>query len=109
MDNDWTSILIPMIRKVMPTVIAQDIVGVQPMTMPKYLDKVLVVDQTIDKLPAPPEGHLTVDVDWEVAKWIESQPIHMWKYGDVPAYSASRERYTISEQLYTWLTLRWSK
>lgn len=33
MNDDYTKILIPMIRKVMPTVIAQEIVGVQPMGM----------------------------------------------------------------------------
>lgn len=32
--NDQMKILIPMIRKVMPTTIAQDIVGTQPMTWP---------------------------------------------------------------------------
>ena len=116
-NNDWNSILLPMIRKTLPGVIAQDIVGVQPMATDvaqvfsiksKYLEKILIVDQTVDKLPAPPAGHMTVDVDWEVAQWIQKQPIHMWKFGDVPAYSSARERFTVSEQLYTWMTLRWS-
>ena len=115
--NNWTNILLPMIRKTLPEIIAQDIAGTQPMSVdvaqvfnikPKYLEKILVVDQTVDKLPAPPAGHLTVDVDWEVSQWIQQQPIHMWKFGDVPAYSGARDRFTVSEQLYTWMTLRWS-
>lgn len=107
-NKDWNSVLIPMIRKMMPTLIAQEIVGVQPMTMPKHLPKFMVVDQTVDKLPAPPEGHLTVDVDFEVSRWIQEQPIYMWKFGDVPAYSGARDRFTISKQLYSWMALKWS-
>lgn len=34
MSNDWSSVLIPMIRNAMPEIIAQDIVSVQPMTSP---------------------------------------------------------------------------
>ena len=108
-DNGWSSELIPMIRKVMPGIIAQEIAGVQPMTdIFKPRQKFIKVDQTVDKLPAPPEGYLTVDVAGEVALWIEEQPIYMWKHGDVPAYSFGMERYTVSEQLYTWMSLRWT-
>lgn len=106
--NDWASVLIPMIRNVVPTLIAQEIVGVQPMTMPKKLPKFMVVDQTADNLPAAPEGYLTVDVDFEVSLWIQDQPAYMWKFGEIPAYSGSRDRFTISDQLYTWMTLKWS-
>ena len=108
-NKDWNSVLIPMIRKIMPAVIAQEIVGVQPMTdVFKPRPKFIRVDQTVDKLPKPPEGYLTVDVAGEVAMWLEEQPIHMWKHGDVPAYAFGMERYTVSEQLYTWMALKWS-
>lgn len=110
------SILIPIIRKMMPAVIAQDIVGVQGMQGPAGQifnikadrRKFLIVDQTIDKLPSPPKGYLTVDVVGEVALWLEEQPIHLWKHGDVPAYSFGMERYTVSEELLTMLMLRFS-
>ena len=112
-NSDWVSL----IRNSLPGLIAQEIAGIQPMPSdvakvfgikPKYLEKILVVDQTVDKLPAPPAGHMTVDVDWEVSQWIQQQPIHMWKFGDVPAYSGARDRFTVSEQLYTWMTLKFS-
>ena len=104
------SVLIPMIRKIMPAVIAQDIVGVQPMTggITPPRKKFILLDQTVDNLPAPPDGYVTVDVMGEVARWIEEQAIHMWKFGDVPAYSFGMERYTISEELYTMMALKWS-
>ena len=112
-NNDW----IGLIRNSLPGIMAQDIAGIQPMLSdvakvfgikPKYLEKILVVDQTVDKLPAPPAGHMTVDVDLEVSQWIQQQPVYMWKFGDVPAYSGARDRYTISEKLYTWMTLKFS-
>jgi hypothetical protein len=67
-----------------------------------------LVNQSVDNLPEPPKGYLTVDVDFEISKWIEEQPLYMWKHGDVPAYAANKDRYTISEELYTWLTVRWT-
>lgn len=112
-NNDWANL----IRHSLPGLIAQDLAGIQPMPAdvakvfgmkPKYLEKILVVDQTVDKLPAPPAGHMTIDVDWEVSEWIQQQPIHMWKFGDVAAYSGTRDRFTVSEQLYTWMTLKFS-
>ena len=109
MSDDWSSVLIPMIRKMMPAIIAQEIVGVQPMTdILKPRPKFMLVDQSVDKLQAPPKGYLTVDVVGEVAMWIEEQAIHMWKHGDIPAYAFGMERYTVSEQLYTMIALRWS-
>lgn len=73
----------------------------------RIFKKFIVIDQTVDNLPAPPKGYLTVDVTIEVSQWIEQQPLYMWKHGDVPAYSGAMDRYTISEQLYAWLALRW--
>ena len=108
-DKNWGSVLIPVIRKIAPTVIAQEIAGVQPMTdVFKPRPKFMLVDQSEDKLPKPPNGYLTVDVAGEVAMGIEEQAIHMWKHGDVPAYAFGMERYTVSEQLYTMMALRWS-
>ena len=112
-NNDW----IGLIRNHLPGIMAQEIAGIQPMPSdvakvfgikPKYLEKILVVDQTVDGLPAAPAGHMTVDVDWEVSEWIQQQPVYMWKFGDVPAYSGARDRFTVSEQLYTWMTLKFS-
>ena len=116
-DEEYGKILIPMIRKVLPAVIASDIVGVQPMQTdygsileikPKYLDNIIIVDQTKDKLPEPPAGYLTVDVSIEVSRWIQEQAISQWKFATIPAYGVARERFTISEELYTMAVLKWS-
>lgn len=105
-----------MIRQQLPALVAQDIASVQPITSTfgglfnTKIDrrKFFVVDQTVDKLPAPPKGYLVVDALGEVGRWIEQQPIHMWKYGDVPAYSGAMDRWIISEQLYTLMALKWT-
>lgn len=116
-NNDWSSVLLSTIRKVMPSVLANEVTGVQPMTGAtgqvfdikyEWSKPFRLVDQVLDGLPPPPDGYLTVDVNWEVARWLNNQPIDMWKLCDVPAYSMSMERYTISEKLYTMMALKWS-
>ena len=106
-----------MSKKINIASLSDMIVGVQPMTGPagkiftikhRIAKRYEIIDQTIDNLPKPPEGYLTIEVDLEISKWIEENPIHMWKFGDVPAYSPNRNRYTISSELYSWLILRWS-
>lgn len=56
-----------------------------------------------------PAGHVVVDATRAVGKWIEEQPIHMWKFDTIPADQAlMMDRYVMSERLYTLLVLRWS-
>ncbi len=107
--------IIPIIRKLMPAMIAKDIVGAQPMSsaIGKAFDihykrpvPFCRVDQELYGLPPAPEGFLTVDVNYQVALWIKDQPVHMWKFSDAPAYSIAMTRYTISEKLYTLMAMR---
>jgi hypothetical protein len=107
-----TGILIPMIRKLMPTMIAHQIVGVQPMTgptgsifgtrRPKF--ERLDFDVYGDAIPVP-EGYCVVDVDLEIHDWIREQPIHLWK--DSNRVHFLRDRFVIADDLYTALALRW--
>lgn len=106
MDDDKMNILIPMIRNITPTTLAQDIVGVQPMSgfpipriMPKY-------QQSTEYTGHVPDGYLVMDADREISQWIEQQPIYHWKHG-YERVAGFWDRYIISEQLYTWLKLRW--
>jgi hypothetical protein len=97
-------VLLPMIRKVMPQIIAQDIVGVQPMNMnfPKWR-QLSAYSETV------PDGYVVVDADREISAWIEEQALHMWKHGELKQLAPGfHDRYIISEELLTWLTLRWS-
>ena len=93
-------VLIPMIRKVMPSVIAHDIVGVQPLGKIPRWGQVHEYSETV------PDGYVVIDADREISAWIEEQALHMWKHGNLS--SIFHDRYIISEELLVWLTLRWS-
>jgi hypothetical protein len=101
-------ILLPMIRNLMPKVIAQEIVGVQPMDFPKD-PKWKVVTEYVETVP---DGYVVVDANKEISVWIEEQALHMWKHGELSKLDILRpgfyDRYIISEELLSWLTLRWS-
>ena len=53
----------------------------------------------------------------EVGHWIESQPIHMWKYYDIPINWMRDEipinlltgsNYLFTDEMESWFLLRWS-
>ena len=50
----------------------------------------------------------------EVWKWVEEQPIHMWKYYDVPLVDTTPIRmltgnnYLFTDEMEAWFLLRWS-
>lgn len=109
-----TGILLPLIRRVMPTMIAHQILGVQPMTgptgsifgtrRPKF--ERLNIDQYQDDELLVPEGYCVVDVDTQVYRWVSEQPIHLWKVADRLTFS-HLDRMIIADGLYTALALRW--
>lgn len=73
------------------------------------ISKFDIVDPTIDKLPAPPKGHHTVDANTEVMMWVTREmPVHMWKYDNIPAYSSARERIIVSDKLLMLMRLKFS-
>lgn len=105
-ENTTPSILIPMLRKVLPTTIAQDIVGVQPMG-PKNLTYEVLTEGW--EKTCPP-GHVAIQTNVKVAHWIEQQPVHMWKYIDLEKEGrtfALNTYFFVSDQLLTWLKMRW--
>jgi hypothetical protein len=108
--NDWSTVLIPLIRKVVPSVIAQDIVGVQPMSgLTGQIFGANTKAYTIVKSSSELAGHMVIDVNHDVSQWIQTMPIHLWKFDnnndDVGWLS---DRYIISEELYTFLVLKWT-
>lgn len=105
-NNTSPGILIPMIRKVLPTTIAQDIVGVQPM-MQKHLTYEILTEGWDKVCPA---GHVAISTNVEIGHWIEQQPVHMWKYIDLETQGRTYQLNTnffVSDQLLTWLKMRW--
>lgn len=109
-----TGILLPLIRRVMPTMIAHQILGVQPMTGPtgsifgtrRHKFERLNIDQYQDDELLVPEGYCVVDVDTQVYRWISEQPIHLWKVADRLTFS-HLDRMIIADDLYTAMALRW--
>jgi len=97
----------------MPGLIANEIIGVQPMTGPVGLIHTLRVrysnalNFTIisDHDYIVPNDYCVVEVVPKVAGWIEEQDITLWKPIDTDSYL---ERYTISNTLYTLMAVRWA-
>ena len=111
--GSFTAINFPILRKSWPSMIANQIVGIQPMTGPtgsihtlrvRYPD---ALNFTIisDHSYLVPNDYCAVDVAPKVARWIEEQDITLWKPIDNDSYL---ERYIICDTLYTLMALRWA-
>lgn len=96
----------------MPNDIAKELVGVQPMTAnminPSTNWEKVGKDMSTDKWVY----HIKI---YEAVKWIESQPIHMWKHYDIPfdqirntSLLRSRPNYIFTDEMESWFLLRWS-
>ena len=113
-------VLIPLIRKLKPQTFAQDLVGVQPMTIPtasvfsmgsdNVSFKNFVVAENQNECVLYAGNHVAVDVKTrDVAEWLEQQPVHLWKYAEeTEGCHFAFIRYIIDEQLFTLLSLKWS-
>ena len=112
--------LIPILRKKLPAMVAQDIVGIQPMpaTNPIFQMKGGLVgfkNYTLARnqnecvlYDTPGNIYYAVDVRPIVEEWLMVQPLHMWKNAEeVEDCQISCTRYIINEELLTWMTLRW--
>ena len=111
---------IPILRKLLPATIAKDIVGVQPMTGTNpifqmkdgkvaFKNYTLASNQNECVLYGNPDcTYYAVDVRPVVEEWLMEQPLHMWKNAEeIEDCQISCTRYIISEELLTWMTLRW--
>lgn len=91
----------------MPTLIAQDIVGVQPMT---NIFNMVLYKQPAEYVETVPQGFLVLDAMDTVADWIETQSVERWSYGtNSNGLDFGYRRYIIAEELYTWISVKWSK
>jgi hypothetical protein len=108
MDKEWMPSVIAMLRKFIPKTIAQEIAGVQPMSVqPKFLTY-QVLTEGWEKVC--PTGHTAIKTNIQIAAWIEQQPVHMWKYIDLESNGktyAIGSHFFVSDQLLTWLKMRW--
>ncbi len=99
--------LLSLTRKVTPTMIANDIISVQPMTAPTGQIFTLrtryggdrhfeLVDDKFTQ-----EGWLLIDVSITVADWIITNPVDQW----IAVESHKEPRYRVTEELMTLLIL----
>jgi hypothetical protein len=112
MSNDkFDPVLLPILKNVIPDIIASEILGVQPMTanminpFTKKWEKI-GMDMPTDKWVYNIRSQ-------EIRTWIEEQPVHMWKYidkfnKDTAIATLIGENYTFTEEMEAWFQLRWS-
>lgn len=100
-----SKILIPLLRKHVPTMLAQDILGIQPANY-TLLSVVRINDVKWYRVRVPTS---------EVIEWIRSQDNELWNHEDFGIYEQGkliRElggiKFIIHEKLYTIFALRWS-
>lgn len=105
------------IRKTVPNRLARDITNIQPMTGTGGFSE-------FNRIWSSPWCFIGVDTrtdskvfhtnSTEIIQWIESQPVHMWKFYDVmdnfddkvgiPSFS----NYVFTKEMEAWFIVRWS-
>lgn len=96
---DFTRILLPVIRRIMPEIIASEIVGVQPMGdrfNKYYTNEIPEIDG---------QKWYEIVCDDEISRWIYDT-IDSAQYKD--HHYEFRNKFTISEQAMMMLKLKWS-
>lgn len=111
-------VTLPLMSNAMPNVIAEEICKVQQMPVDvinpfnKKWEKVgmdMMTDKWVYNICAK-----------EIRDWIETHPIHMWKYYDLPSNMSETDlknvpirallgkNYIFTEEMEAWFQLRWS-
>jgi len=99
---------------IMPNPLVQNIFGAQPMA-----DMINPFAKKWEKVGKDmPSDKWVYNVKlYEVIKWVESQPVHMWKHydipinwmrDDIPIASLTGSNYLFTDEMEAWLLLRWS-
>jgi hypothetical protein len=115
--GSFVAIILPILRKSLSSMIASQIVDVQPMTAPtgqiftmrtRYENpknfKLLSTDDYDEDVHVP-NDYCVVEVSYAVNLWIEEQDISLWKPVD-DVYAGWR--YVISNEFFTVMALKWS-
>ena len=97
------------IRRVMPNVIANEIIGVQPMTdVSRFIKKWEKIGMDI-----PTDTWVYNIRSHEIRDWVEEQPVHMWKFYDLTdtkldfSLSTLGQNYVFTKEMEVWFELRW--
>lgn len=107
-------ILLPVLRNVIPNLIAQELCSVQPMTtnminpFTKKWDRI--------GMDMPTNKCVFNILSQEIREWIEKQPAHMWTFYDIPIESMKGvsfnsligQNYLFTDEMESWFLLRWS-
>lgn len=100
-------ILIPILRKHIPKILAEDILGVQPMIFNYRLLSVETIDNVKWYRVRAPSS--------EIIEWIRSQDNELWRHEDFGVYEQGSTlsqlggiKFMLHEKLYTIFALKWS-
>lgn len=111
--KDKPNILIPIIRKLMPNIIAQDIAGVQSMTNnvgAVFNTKTQLVPTFKTFSSSERNGSTWYHVrayQISVMEWIREQPTDLWQEDEHDGVSGIQ--FHLHEKLYTAFSLRWTE
>lgn len=117
------NIRIPKIRIISPATLANDIIGVQPMSSSaasifkvnpahdvvsnKKISETFI-EVTDAKDVVVPDNHVLVDVGVTIAKWMKDQPSAMWRsLGSSPDIYVM-DRMIVTQEFYTFMCLQWT-
>ena len=107
------SVILPIIRNVIPDIIAAEICNVQPIPAANMINPFSKKWERIGKYMPTDDWVYNVRSS-EIQVWVEEQPIHMWKFYeatdslDLPLSALIGENYIFSEEMEAWFQLRWS-
>ena len=104
MDDDLRKIMIPMIRRILPNVIAHEIVGVQPMGINKFMDKPYYITKQWEL-----EGQhwYLLELTDQARSWLTETFVEKVDYSPFEIFEG-QEGTVVTAEVYTLLKLKWA-
>lgn len=114
-ESNKPNVIMPAIRRVMPSVIAEEICSVQPIPVANMFNPFYKKWERIG-MDMPTDKWVFNIRSQEIRNWIEEQPAYMWKYYDIPEESKldvsvnafMGQNYIFTDEMEAWFQLRWS-
>lgn len=112
-DKDtFTSVLLPIICKAMPTMLAEQIVSVQPMT--GSTGQIFTMKGGIGFTPftiveSSTPGWVALTVSNDVYAWLKEFSADQWRNADDKHLNSWSNAVIVTEELFTLLALKWSE
>ena len=104
MDDELRKIMIPMIRRVLPSVIAHEIVGAQPMGINKFMGKPYYITKQWEL--AGSQWYL-LELTEQVKTWLTETFVEKVDYSPFEIFEG-QEGTVVTAEVYTLLKLKWA-